>query len=111
MLYSCFNPASGLYDYFQDGKQLAINADLPVPKLPPMAGKIGVPAINAGRPLPQDAKPAGQGWHAKGLIVQCGRGALGASDGTPSEGWDWFKSGGWKWVLGGAVAIWIVRRI
>lgn len=75
MLYSCFNPEVGLYDYFEDDAQRAINADLPVPKLPPIAGKVGVPAIDAGRPLPSGAKPAGKGWHAKGVVVQCGRGS------------------------------------
>jgi hypothetical protein len=76
MLYSCFNAAAGQYDYFEDGVQIPINSDLPVPELAPIAGKIGVPAIDAGRRLPSGAKPAGQGWHAKGLIVQCGRGSM-----------------------------------
>jgi hypothetical protein len=73
--YSCFDPKAGQYDYYEDGTQLAINADLPVPRLPPMAGKVGVPAIDAGRPLPSAAKRVGKGWHARGLIVQCGRGS------------------------------------
>mgnify|MGYP001607312283 CR=1 FL=1 len=115
MIYSCFNARSALYDYFEDSRQLPVNADLPVPKFSVMAGKIGVAAIDAGRPLPSDARRTGQGWHARGIIVQCGHGngmsgsAFG-SDGSPSEAWDWFKAGGWKWTLGAVVAVAIIRR-
>jgi hypothetical protein len=83
MLYSCFDAKSGLYDYYADRREIAINADMPVPSLPAPAGKVGVPAIDAGRPLPSDAKHIGRGWHAKGIVVQCGRGSLGA---LPSGG-------------------------
>ena len=113
MIYSCFDPLSGMYRYYQDAKQVATNADLPVPRLSSMAGKIGVPAMDAGRPLPPDARPTGEGWHAKGMIVMCGRpsgGGLGA-EGTPGEAWDWIKSGGWKWIAGAGLAVWIVRRL
>ena len=98
MLYSCFDASYGRYNYFEDARRLPINADLPVPDLPPDAGRIGAAAIECGRPLPPDAKPVGSGWHARGQIVQCGlspRGSLGASDGKPSL-WFWF-------VLTGAV--------
>lgn len=78
MLYSCFDSKSGLYDYYADKLEIPLNADLPVPSMPSPAGKVGVPAIDAGRPLPGDAKHIGRGWHAKGMIVQCGRGSLGA---------------------------------
>jgi len=81
--YSCFDPATGLYDYFQDGRTIPINADLPVPRLPAPT-QIGVASIEAGRPLPNDAQHMGRGWSAQGMIVQCGRGprggALGALD-------------------------------
>lgn len=115
MIYSCFNPNSGRYRYFEDTRQIQVNADLPVPKLPPPAGKIGVPAIDAGRPLPRDARPVGEGWHAKGIVVRCGNGSSGmaglGTEGTPVEAWEWTKAGGWKWIVGGAIAIWIVRRL
>lgn len=117
MIYSCFDPRSGMYHYFENRLQVQVNADLPVPKLPPSAGKVGVPSIDAGRPLPRDARPIGEGRQAKGIIVACGfgsrngNGALGASEGTISEGWEWTKAGGWKWIVGGAVAIWVLRRI
>jgi hypothetical protein len=116
MLYSCFNPASGLYDYFKDNRELPINADLPTPSMPNVAHKgIGVAAIDAGRPLPSDAKPAGRGWQARGIIVRCGRGAMGGiTDGGPGSlgaAWQWVTDGGWKWLAGGALAVWVVRRI
>lgn len=76
MIYSCFDPDAGLYRYFEDGTRRPINADLPVPKLPSKAGKIGFAAIEAARPLPSAAKPAGSGWHARGIIVRCPKGPL-----------------------------------
>ena len=74
MIYSCFDAKSGLYRYFQDGDQRAINADLPVPSFR-SSTKLGVPATEAGRPLPSGAVPAGSGWRARGMIVQCGSSA------------------------------------
>lgn len=69
MLYSRFDEKRAVYDVFEDGVTRAVNADLPVPKLGPMVGGIGVPASEAGRPLPSGAKHVGESWHAKGLIV------------------------------------------
>lgn len=79
MHYSCFDQQTGLYDYFQDGRTIPINADVPVPRMRTV-GKIGVPSIEAGVELPSDAKPAGRGWHARGLVVQCGKSGLGMLD-------------------------------
>lgn len=79
MFYSCFDQQTGLYDYFQDGRTIPVNADVPVPRMRTV-GKIGVPSIEAGVELPGDAKPAGRGWHARGLIVQCGKSGLGGLD-------------------------------
>lgn len=91
MLYSCFNQAAALYDYFEDGLAIPVNGDLPIPSLPPIAGKIGVPALQAGRPLPVGAKHVGQGFAARGIIVECGQsGSLGdASMGTLPPAWKW----------------------
>ena len=71
MIYSCFDARSGLYRYFEDSASQPVNSDLPVPSFP-RATKIGVPAIEAARALPAEARPAGSGWHARGIIVQCG---------------------------------------
>jgi hypothetical protein len=71
MIYSCFNERAGLYEYFENAATHPTNGDLPVPSPGPKAGKIGVPAMNAGRFLPSDAKRAGSGWHARGIVVDC----------------------------------------
>lgn len=79
MIYSCFNQQRGLYRYFEDGRPLAVNADLPVPSHP-AATKVGVPSLEAARPMPARARAAGEGWHARGIVVQCPNGPLSGSD-------------------------------
>lgn len=86
MIYSCFQQDRGLYRYFEDDKAYPINADLPVPKLPRDEGRIGVPSLDAARPMPSGAKPIGEGWHARGMVVQCGGASLGALD-DDKRGW------------------------
>lgn len=72
MMYSCFDQNSGLYRYFQDDKQIPVNGDLPVPTyLKSRATKLGVPALEAGRPLPANARPVGRGVPARGMVVSC----------------------------------------
>jgi hypothetical protein len=72
MIYSCFNEKAGHYEYFEDDRALAMNGDFPVPQLQRLqAGRVGVPARDAGRSLPRDAKRTGTGWQARGAIVQC----------------------------------------
>lgn len=80
MLCSVFNATSGLYDYFETGTNVPFNADLPVPRMPAEAGKIGVAAVDAGRPLPSDARFVGRGWTAKGVIAHrnAGRSSMGS---------------------------------
>lgn len=75
MLYSCFNPNKGLYDVYEDSATHVVNGDLPVPKFDSRSqiGNIGVPSIEAGRPLPSGAKRVGESWTAKGIVVNCGR--------------------------------------
>jgi len=94
VIYSCFDPGAGAYSYFEDDARIPVNADLPVPSLPPPAGTIGVPAIHAGRPLPAGARPAGQGLLAKGLLVDCG--ASGPLAGSFDAG---TLPPAWKWVV------------
>ena len=47
MLYSCFIPEKGLYRVYQDSSARQVNGDLPVPKFPSEAGRIGVASIEA----------------------------------------------------------------
>jgi hypothetical protein len=72
MIYSCFNEKAGHYEYFEDDRALAVNGDFPVPQLHKLqAGRVGVPARDAGRALPRGTKRVGAGWQARGTIVQC----------------------------------------
>lgn len=71
-IYSVFVPEEGVYKYYESAKNVAVNADLPVPQLGSDAGKIGVPAMDAARRLPGDAKLVGQGWQARGIIASKG---------------------------------------
>jgi hypothetical protein len=86
MFYSCFDAKRGDYRLFEDSRSLAVNADLPVPSLGPDVSGIGVPAIEAGRPLPSGAQEVGRTWRARGIIVNCGAG-LGAIDAETIEKW------------------------
>jgi hypothetical protein len=99
MRYSCFDAQSALYDYFEDDRTIAINADVPVPRMRTV-GSIGVPSIEAGERVPSGAKHVGRGWHAQGLIAQCGKGPLGAFD--LSNKWVIFALA----VGGAAAAMW-----
>lgn len=78
MLYSCFNQNTGLYDVYEDQATHPVNGDLPVPKLGNEIQGIGVPALEAGRPLPWGAKHVGTSWNARGIVVNCGGSSLGA---------------------------------
>ncbi len=85
MEYSVFVPERGEYEYYSTTEERPINADLPVPDLPSTVNNIGVPAIEAARPLPFGAKPVGRGWLPRGMIARrsSGLGAfIGGSDGT-----------------------------
>ena len=74
MIYSCFDQPSGLYRYFENSHQIPVNGDLPVPTyLSSRATKLGVPSMEAGRPLPSDARQIGTGLQARGMIVRCGQ--------------------------------------
>lgn len=72
MIYSCFDQPSGLYRYFEDNRQIPVNGDLPVPSyLSSRATKLGVPSMEAGRPLPSAAREIGSGLQARGMLVTC----------------------------------------
>ena len=113
MIYSCFNERAGHYEYFEDDRGQAINGDLPVPTLQgKMAGKVGVPARDAGRSLPSDAKRIGTGWAAQGMIVQCQpksmRGLAGLAGGTDATNLG-LRMG--VIVIGGGLAVYGLFRL
>lgn len=77
MIYSRWNPSKGGYDYFnaKQEKDIPLANDLPVPVLP-RGTDIGVASVEAGRPIPAGAEPAGSGAGAVGLIAPIARTAL-----------------------------------
>lgn len=67
--YSRWDPASGVWTYYDAPEPLPnLNDDLPTPELV-AASRIGVPSIEAGRPLPSGATRVGQGEFAQGMIA------------------------------------------
>ena len=77
MLYSRFEADRGDYAVFEDSVRHPLNGDFPVPALGPEINQIGVPASEAGRPLPRGARFVGRSWHARGLVVAPQRAGLG----------------------------------
>lgn len=76
MIYSCFDERHGLYDYYEDDSRIPTNGDLPIPKPPSDAGRIGAPSRESGRPLPWSANKIGSGWHARGMVVNCNNNSM-----------------------------------
>jgi hypothetical protein len=68
MIYSRWKPDTGGYEYLEVPGGHNINDDLPTPELRP-ATKIGVPSIEAGRPVPAGAQVIGEGDEAVGVIA------------------------------------------
>lgn len=101
MRFSVFNDALGLYDVFDDGVPKPINSDMPTPSLPREVNGIGVPAIQAGRPVGAGARHVGQSWHPVGSISN--RGAVAGYGDT--EAWP----SSFKWGIGivAVVATWL----
>ena len=68
MIYSEWKPDTGGFIYYEADETQNINDDLPAPDLR-SASKIGVPSIEAGRPLPGGTKVVGEGDVAVGIIA------------------------------------------
>jgi len=68
MRYSRWRPDGG-FDYFETSERFNIGDDLPTPGLPSVAGGIGVPAQECGRPLPSNARRIGRGDLPNGILV------------------------------------------
>lgn len=72
MIYSQWQPDGG-YDYYESEARHPIGDDMPVASMPAPAGGIGVPAQDAGYPLPSDARYVGSGDAPVGIITPMSR--------------------------------------
>jgi hypothetical protein len=105
--YSSWRPDGG-YDYYDVSTEIAaLGNDLPVPRLSSV-GPIGVPSIEAGRPIPTGARHAGSGERAVGLVAPMNSARLGMAIGQEAidSRWLWFGAG---FTL--AAALWFVTRL
>jgi len=111
LIYSRWRPDDGGYDYFVTSDAPNINDDLPSPALP-VATKIGVPSIEAGRLIPQGASPAGHGELAVGVVAPVDPSRI-VRRVRSLAGIDVFSTPVMPWILGGAAAVaiaWCVFR-
>lgn len=92
-----FNYSSGLYDYYQDNKNLGVGATPPKKRL--LGGNLGVAPEQAALSLPSGAKKIGSGDAAKGVIATSGV--------TFFDSMDYVKIG---LLLGSAVILWRVLK-
>jgi hypothetical protein len=111
-IFSRWQPDTGGYEYLSAPGSQNINDDLPSPELNP-ATKIGVPSIEAGRPLPAGATVIGEGDEAVGiiapvdpeLIVRRTRSLAGLGDGMASSTVLWGAA-----AVAGVALLWYVSR-
>jgi hypothetical protein len=71
--YSVFNPFKGNFDYYISTKSIAFNDEYPTPNYKNET-RAGIAALEAGRPLPYDAKLIGSGQMPIGSISSGVRG-------------------------------------
>lgn len=102
LIYSQWRPDGG-YDYFQTEEIAPLGNDLGVPHLDVVNG-IGVPSVEAGRPVPRGARYAGDGDLPLGVVAPMDRSKVGAvsflADMPP-----------WLAFLSGAAAVGVVWLI
>lgn len=111
MIYSEWKPDTGGYDYYETTGTQNINDDLPTPDLP-AATKIGVPSIEAGRPIPAGARLVGSGDVAVGLVAPVDATRL-VRRTRSLAGVDGSSSSTMLWIAAGAVGItllWYVAK-
>jgi hypothetical protein len=111
MIYSRWKPDTGGFEYLEVPGGHNINDDLPTPELRP-ATKIGVPSIEAGRPVPAGAQVIGEGDEAVGVIAPVDQArivrrtrSLAGLDGAPSSTVLWLAAG-----AAGAALLWYIAK-
>lgn len=73
MIFSQWQPEGG-YRYFETDHVHPIGDDLPDVRIPAPSGNIGVPAQDAGFPIPAGAQYVGDGDHPMGIMAPMARG-------------------------------------
>jgi hypothetical protein len=69
MIFSVFDQGAGDFAYYEAADGIDINDDRPVPRFEAnLRTPIGVPSVEAGRPLPANAKFVGRGTQAIGAV-------------------------------------------
>ena len=84
MRFSVRNKFKGGFDYYDGPDTVPINDDHPAPRLSSKRTKVGVPATQAGRPLPAGFRPAGHGQFPIGSISSGQTGKWSSGGGLPS---------------------------
>lgn len=108
LIYSRWRPDVGGFEYFEAPETHNINDDLPTPEL--LAAKIGVPSMEAGRPLPSGARRVGTGEEARGLVAPVDEARIVRRTRSLS-GVEPASTMGWVVVAGGAaLVIWLVVK-
>ncbi len=68
-MYSVFDQGKGDFAYYEGEDGLDINDDRPVPKFASgLRTAIGIPSVQAGRPMPSNARFVGRGSEAIGIV-------------------------------------------
>jgi hypothetical protein len=75
LVYSQWRPEGG-YDYFETDEIAPLGNDLGVPHLEVVNG-IGVPSVEAGRPIPAGARHVGEGALPIGVVAPMDRSQVG----------------------------------
>lgn len=73
MIFSEWQPEGG-YRYYETDHVHPIGDDLPDVRMPSPSGNIGVPAQDAGFPIPSGAQFVGEGEHPIGIMAPMARG-------------------------------------
>lgn len=73
MIFSQWQPDGG-YVYYESEQRHPLGDDLPEIELPSPVRELGIPAQDAGYPLPQDARRVGEGDAPVGVMTPMARG-------------------------------------
>jgi len=100
--YSRWNPGGGYSYYEVSGYSAPLGDDLPNPVLP-TATRFGVPSVEVGHPVPRNARMAGHGDEARGVLSPMDTSRLGQTIPACGSPVNWLLAG--AAIVGG---IWLI---